>query len=240
VVSGEAGVGKLTLARMLATGVHGPVLLDAGQATRDGEGALLREIEAVVAMRDRCIIVHQVGALSADGIQRLAALAESAEDKASRVICTLTAVEGAESSTQPAFGVRLHVPALRDRPEDLLDLVPRLLSMRGSKVRLARPVMQALMRYDWPGNVRELDSVLSAMASSSRGSDINLSDLPAHYQRGSRRLRRIEHVERSAIIQALLESDGNKTKAAEILEIGRATLYRKMRVYGLESALISG
>jgi transcriptional regulator of acetoin/glycerol metabolism len=240
VISGETGVGKLTLARMLAGGPHQPVILDAGQTTRDTEGVLLREIEAVVAMRGRCVIVRQIGAVSADGIQRLAALAESAEENESRVICTLTDSDRGELATQPAFGVRLHVPALRERSEDLLDLVPRLLGRRGSKVRLAPPVTQALMRYDWPGNVRELDSVLSAMASSSRGSDINLSDLPAHYQRGSRRLRRIEHVERSAIVQALLESEGNKTRAAEILEIGRATLYRKMRVYGLEPELMTG
>ncbi|MCW2767878.1 MAG: modulated sigma54 specific transcriptional regulator, Fis family [Nocardioides sp.] len=240
VISGEAGVGKLTLARMLTSGGQPPVLLDAGQTTRDSESALLREIEAMVAMRGRCVIVRQIGGLSADAVQRLAALAESAEENQSRVICTLTDRDRAESASQPTFGVRLHVPALRERSEDLLDLVPRLMGRRGAKLRLAPPVMQALMRYDWPGNVRELDSVLSAMASSSRGSEIHLADLPAHYQRGSRRLRRIEHVERSAIIQALLESEGNKTRAAEILEIGRATLYRKMRVYGLEPELISG
>jgi transcriptional regulator of acetoin/glycerol metabolism len=237
VISGEAGAGKLTLARMLTGGSHPPVLLDAGQTAGASEGALLREIEAVVALRDRFVIVRQIGSLSADAVQHLAALAESAEENASRVVCTLTQSDRADTSSQSAFGVRLHVPALRERSEDLLDLVPRLLARRGHKVRLAPPVMQALMRYDWPGNVRELDSVLSAMTSSSRGSDINLSDLPAHYQRGYRRLRRIEHVERSAIIQALLESEGNKTKAAEILEIGRATLYRKMRVYGLEPEL---
>jgi transcriptional regulator of acetoin/glycerol metabolism len=98
--------------------------------------------------------------------------------------------------------------------------------------------MRALMRYEWPGNVRELDSVLCAMAASSRGSDITLQDLPAFYQRGNTRLRRIEQVERSAIAQALVEAGGNKTRAAKSLEIGRATLYRKMRLYGLDTNLL--
>jgi transcriptional regulator of acetoin/glycerol metabolism len=65
------------------------------------------------------------------------------------------------------------------------------------------------------------------------GSELTLADLPVQYHRGGRRLRRIEHVERAAIVQALAEAGGNRTKAAGILEIGRATLYRKMRVYGL-------
>lgn len=238
VISGDTGVGKLTLARMLAT--DGVVLLDAGRASVDTEPAMLREVAGVVAMPDRSVIIRDIGALSVAGLQRLGVLAESAEQNGSRLICTFTERENAESGApSPAFGVRVHVPALRERPEDLLDLVPRLLTRRGFDIRLSAPVMQILMRYDWPGNVRELDSVLTAMAKGCRGREITLADVPFHYQRGARRLRRIEHVERTAIIQALQESEGNKTKAAELLEIGRATLYRKMRVYGLESEMLS-
>lgn len=237
VISGDSGVGKLTLARMLAT--DGVALIDCGRANADSEPSLLREVEGLASRHDHSLILRDIGALSASGMQRLGGLAEAAEANGSRLICTYTDRKSTEPSIQPAFGVRVHVPALRERPEDLLDLVPRLFGRRGITLRLAAPVMQMLMRYDWPGNVRELDSVLTAMAKSARGKEITLVDVPFHYQRGSRRLRRIEHIERNAIIQALLESEGNKTKAAEVLEIGRATLYRKIRVYGLESEMIS-
>jgi transcriptional regulator of acetoin/glycerol metabolism len=79
--------------------------------------------------------------------------------------------------------------------------------------------------------------VVRGILTRKRTTDIVLADLPPVYQRGSRRLRRIEQVERAAIVKALLEVDGNKTKAAALLEIGRATLYRKIRSYGLDLEL---
>jgi transcriptional regulator of acetoin/glycerol metabolism len=99
---------------------------------------------------------------------------------------------------------------------------------------MAPAAIQSLMRYDWPGNVRELDDLVRALLSRKRTTDIVVADLPPDYQRSNRRLRRIDLVERAAIARALQEAQGNKTKAAEALEIGRATLYRKIRAYGLD------
>jgi transcriptional regulator of acetoin/glycerol metabolism len=232
VISGESGVGKLTVAQILAPA--GSSQIDVSTAVPDTESALIAEISRASDVPKQTVIVRGIGALSSIGMQQLGSIAESAESHGSRIICTFTEHESSNGSQSPAFGVRLHVPPLRERPDDLLDLVPRLLARHDSAVRVAPPAMQVLLRYDWPGNVRELDSVVSAMATSSRGGTITLADVPLHYHRGARRLRRIEHVERGAILQALLECGGNKTRAAELLEIGRATLYRKMRVYGLD------
>ncbi|GAA1000220.1 helix-turn-helix domain-containing protein [Acrocarpospora macrocephala] len=240
VIDGEAGAGKFTVAKLIARRTGKPVVFDVSNTPSVNEANLLRELGDVLSAGSRCVIVKGIGDRSEEFNSHLATLAETAENHASRVIATLTSGSAARVAKAAGFGVRLTVPSLRERPEDILDLAPALISRRGARVRIAPPVLHALMRYEWPGNVRELDSVLSAMLNRSRGSEITLSDLPAHYQRGSRRLRRIEHIERSAIIQAITEAGGNKTQAAELLEIGRATLYRKMKAYKLDPDLLGG
>jgi transcriptional regulator of acetoin/glycerol metabolism len=238
IITGESGVGKTSLARAMAAPEHDTVLIDLDQMTADAESSFMREIQSIVGAGGHCVVVRAIETLSDQGLTTLATLAETAEANNCRVICTMVSTDEDRSTREPSFGVRLHVPPLRERPEDLLELAPAVLAHRGLNVWITSPVMRALMRYEWPGNVRELDSVLCAMAASSRGSDITLQDLPAFYQRGNTRLRRIEQVERSAIAQALVEAGGNKTRAAKSLEIGRATLYRKMRLYGLDTNLL--
>ena len=234
-VTGEPGVGKVHLAKIMGQNQSRVVLLDARSYSTTGDSALLREVSALTRQDSICVIIRNVNNLSTTALLALSALARSAEVSHSRVIATWTITAAQGSDIDVPIGVRVHIPALRERPDDILDLVPAFIARRGAVTRLSPPALQALLRYDWPGNLSELDMVLSAMQHNRPGVDLTLSDLPAHYQRGTRRLRRIEHLERTAILQALTEAEGNKTRAAEILEIGRATLYRKMRVYGLES-----
>ena len=236
-ITGEAGAGKLTLAKAIAGETGERVLLDAAGTTIDGEAALLRQLAAVAESPNKTIIVRRIGCLSAQALQALSALTATAEANGSRIIATATAFADGGSPDQrlvESFGLRLEVPPLRERPDDLLDLVPYLIERRGATARMAPAAIQALMRYEWPGNVRELDSLIRAVLTRKRTTDIVLADLPPAYQQGGRRLRRIEQVERAAIVKALLEVGGNRTKAAELLEIGRATLYRKIRAYGLD------
>jgi sigma-54 dependent transcriptional regulator, acetoin dehydrogenase operon transcriptional activator AcoR len=237
-ITGEAGAGKLTLAKAIAGADAERVLLDAARTTIDGEDALLRQLASVADSPGKTIILRRVGCLSDRAIQTLIAIANNAEANNSRVIATTTTAVDPDRSgaggLAESFGLKLEVPPLRERADDLLDLVPHLIARRGATARMAPAAIQTLMRYDWPGNVRELDGLVRLLLTRKRTTDIVLADLPPAYQRGSRRLRRIEQVERSAIVQALLEVDGNRTKAAELLEIGRATLYRKIRAYGLD------
>jgi sigma-54 dependent transcriptional regulator, acetoin dehydrogenase operon transcriptional activator AcoR len=237
VITGEVGVGKLTLAKAVAGEHSERVLLDAARTTVDGERTLLRQLAAVAESPGKTIVVRRIGCLSAQALQALSALAGAAEANGSRVIATATIVDDGDQPHRrlaESFGLRLEVPPLRERIDDLVDLVPHLIERRGATSRMAPAAIQALMRYDWPGNVRELDNLVRAILTRKRTTDIVVADLPAVYQRGSRRLRRIEQVERAAIVKALQEVDGNKTQAAELLEIGRATLYRKIRAYGLD------
>ncbi len=241
-VSGEPGVGKLALARCLTGEGMDCVLFDAAATSVDGEASLIREIANVAKTPGRTVIVRRIGCLSAEAVQMLIGLAGSAEENESRLVATATtASERAERNPAAelveSFGLRLDLPPLRERADDIVDLVPHFVSRRGATARVAPAAIQAMMRYDWPGNARELDSLVRALLTRKRTTDIVLADLPPVYQQGSRRLRRIEQVERAAIVRALIEANGNKTQAAELLEIGRATLYRKIRAYGLDLEL---
>ena len=94
--------------------------------------------------------------------------------------------------------------------------------------------MQALMRADWPGNVRQLESVIQGMVARHPHGELSLRDLPPAYQRVPwRRLSPMERIERAAILHALEQTGGHKVRAAALLGIGRATLYRKLKELGI-------
>jgi transcriptional regulator of acetoin/glycerol metabolism len=231
-VVGEAGSGKLAVAKAIA-GTTQTILLDASRAALDQtESELLRQADRAAEQPGCTIIVRRAGGLSPDAIELLRSIAVAAEANGSRVIATRTVAP--DETPGEGFGLELVVPPLRERIDDLLDLVPHLIGRRGAQARMAPAALQALMRNDWPGNVRELDSVIRVLLTRKRTTDIVLADLPEAYRPTNQRLRRIDQVERAAIVQALAEADGNKTRAAELLEIGRATLYRKLRTYRLD------
>lgn len=243
-ISGEPGVGKLALARGLAGEGMESVLFDAARIDPESEAALLRDVANVAVSPGKTVIVRRVGCLSPRAIQALSAIAADAEESGSRLVATLiTARDRAEEAPEgiaESFGLQLVVPPLRERPDDILDLIPHMIQRRGAGTRFSSAAIQALMRADWPGNARELDALVRMLLTRKRTTDIVLTDLPANYREGSRRLRRIEQVERAAIVRALTEADGNKTRAAELLEIGRATLYRKIRSYSLDLDTTTG
>jgi transcriptional regulator of acetoin/glycerol metabolism len=237
-IVGEVGVGKVTLAETIASRYKKTIL----DGARLGDGKRLRkEISTALETPGIALIVRRVQFLSDDGMSWLADVAASAESDGSRVIVTRTvAANGAgPGSTRPnaGFAVQIVVPPLRERLDDMLDLVPHLISRHGGAGRMLPAALQALTRHDWPENTRELDALVRRLLASRRTADIGLADLPARYRVTARRLRRIEQIERAAIIQALAEGNGNKSRAAELLEIGRATLYRKMTAYGLDLEL---
>jgi transcriptional regulator of acetoin/glycerol metabolism len=243
-ISGEPGVGKLSLARGLAADGMECVLFDAARTDLEGEAALLRDVANVACSPGKTVIVRRVGCLSQRAIQALSAIAADAEESGSRLVATMiTARDGGDEAHEgmaESFGLQLVVPPLRERPDDILDLAPYMIERRGASARFSSAAIQALMRSDWPGNAREFDALVRMLLTRKRTTDIVLTDLPANYREGSRRLRRIEQVERAAIVRALTEADGNKTRAAELLEIGRATLYRKIRSYGLDLDATTG
>src|SRR4030081_1571474 len=137
--------------------------------------------------------------------------------------------------------VELHVPALRDRREDIPVLAVHFLSRYASRYR--RPVegfeasaLQLLMQYSWPGNVRELEHTLERAVLMCRGTegeraDLGLDSVRQHVQ--TLEDLSLESVEAILIRKALQRSQGNISQAAEVLGLSRGALYRRMEKYGL-------
>jgi transcriptional regulator with PAS, ATPase and Fis domain len=136
----------------------------------------------------------------------------------------------------------IHLPPLRERKEDLPQLVRTLLAdLDRPEVTLTDAALDALCAHDWPGNVRELKNALAYALSfldeplidrqhlqlgHSAAGDSDLDALPL----GGRLL---DTVERVAIKQTLAKAQGNKLRAARMLGIASSTLYKKMKKYGL-------
>jgi DNA-binding NtrC family response regulator len=158
------------------------------------------------------------------------------------------------------FCIRLS--ALREHKEDIPSLVEHFLALgREQGLPAFQPsaeFMETLLAYDWPGNVRELKHCLDRVAALSSEGVLDLAGLPSALQnfRASQAPQyfvaatgedaipefakppmapviRISAVEKKAIAQALSATQGERAKAAALLGIGRTTLYRKMKEYGI-------
>jgi two-component system response regulator HydG len=141
--------------------------------------------------------------------------------------------------------VELRVPALRERRDDVLPLARVLLADAALRMKrkisaLAPATADQLLRYEWPGNVRELENAMERAVALARGSRVELEDLPEEIReaipmpvatRG--KVKPLDEVEKEYIIAALELNDGNQTHTATQLRIGAATLYRKLKSYGL-------
>ena len=142
--------------------------------------------------------------------------------------------------------VELHVPALRDRRDDILPLARAFLvtaaERAGRKLAgLAPAAASQLVRYGWPGNVRELENAVERAVALAQGRRVELEDLPDEVGMAPPtaalpgKVRSLEDVEREYILSVLRRNDGNKARAAEQLQIGIATLYRKLKQYDVPS-----
>ena len=146
--------------------------------------------------------------------------------------------------------IPVDIPPLRERAGDIALLADHFLvkvaRKEGSPARrLSTSAREALERYHWPGNVRELENAIERAMVMADGPLIEPGHLPADVTGagapGSARKARpetgqpatLKAREKQEIIRALAEADGNKTKAAKVLGIHYATLYRKMKQYGL-------
>ncbi len=147
--------------------------------------------------------------------------------------------------------VRIHVPPLRERKDDLplmiSAFVKEFAEENGKVIESIDPkARQALYAYDWPGNVRQLRNCIESAVVMTTGTVITLDELPPS-------IREMDEVpaitipvgatmadaEREIIMQTLAAQNGNKSKTAEILGIGRKTLHRKLDEYGDEVPLQS-
>ncbi|NIA29090.1 MAG: response regulator [Actinobacteria bacterium] len=133
----------------------------------------------------------------------------------------------------------IFLPPLRERKEDIPDLITHFLQMQNAAPdAIESKAIRILMEYAWPGNVRELENIIERALIMSSGNLITIKDLPPHL-RGEAELPlkiensaddmlTIEEMEKRMIQRALAKAQGNKTHAAKLLGITRRQLYSKM------------
>jgi len=141
--------------------------------------------------------------------------------------------------------VSIKMPPLRDRKEDIPTLVEHFLrsSTNGQAApRIPDEIMGRLMAYAWPGNVRELENCIQRAVSLGSGPLVQTQDLPSSllYHLGAaastrREMNTLEALEQQAVRQALQATGGDRVRAAKLLGIGKTTIYRKLKEYGLEN-----
>jgi len=146
---------------------------------------------------------------------------------------------------------QIEVPPLRRRREDIPPLIAQFTRQFSQQLGKAEPdispdAFQKLLDYSWPGNVRELQNAMEYAVVLAREGTIGVKELPTEIQlppalqqaelaaTPRSGVQTLDDLERTAILQALAESRGNKKKAAELLGIQRPTLYNKMKRYAIE------
>jgi DNA-binding NtrC family response regulator len=142
--------------------------------------------------------------------------------------------------------IQIILPPLRDRREDIPALAEHFLALSagklGRKLRLSAEALERILRYPWPGNVRELENAIERAAILARSAVLEPDDLPPHVSASlplgpSPTLPRqttLADAERIHILQTLERFGRNHSGAAEALGIGRTTLWRKLKEYGLD------
>jgi transcriptional regulator with PAS, ATPase and Fis domain len=140
---------------------------------------------------------------------------------------------------------QIHLPPLRERPEDIEPLVEYFLSKYGpnGRIKLSAEALQLLMNYSWPGNVRELRNVIERAVILASGDSITAGDLPMELRAGiatrgaplSGELRptSLEELKKQQILKVLEQTGWHQGRAAKMLGISPSTLYRQLRSYGL-------
>ncbi|MCU0770799.1 MAG: sigma-54 dependent transcriptional regulator [Verrucomicrobia bacterium] len=142
--------------------------------------------------------------------------------------------------------ISVHLPALRERRDDIMPLATSFLNKYASQANrtitgFTPTAVEKLTAFDWPGNVRQLQNEIQRAVLLCEGSVVDAADLSVANARsgageggGDTNFTLLEGVERNAIAQMLKETGGNKLEAAKRLGIGRQTLYNKIKAYGIE------
>ncbi len=143
--------------------------------------------------------------------------------------------------------VRVHLPPLRERSEDVPELVRHFITRFNARLGLrisgvSASAMRAFVEYPWPGNVRDLENVVERAMVLTEGDVVDVAQLPAVALAGAPDAsgtldlsvkRRTETLERTLIAEALERTRGNRTRAARLLDLSHRALLYKIREYEL-------
>jgi DNA-binding NtrC family response regulator len=156
--------------------------------------------------------------------------------------------------------VNLRIPPLRDRRDDIAPLAMHFLERMRQETGVERTfsdeMLRMMVQYDWPGNVRELENAIERACALSSGPVLHMGDLPTQLQDfrlqrraselaldeetgssvaepGKSEIIPLADVERQTILNTIVQLNGDKLMAARLLGIGKTTLYRKLKEYGI-------
>jgi two-component system response regulator AtoC len=147
--------------------------------------------------------------------------------------------------------IQLHLPPLRERPEDIPALAEHFIAKFNDTLdvgleRIEPDAMDAMLSYTWPGNVRELENTIERAAVLADGDTVELDALPDPVQQAEETLQSViddddlsikratARLEETLIRRALERTDGNRTHAADLLDISHRTLLYKLKDYDLQ------
>jgi hypothetical protein len=229
-LTGGNGTGKLRTALRTScrAGADDPLVVEphldaawfeaARTAVAEGRGVVLRRVH-----RTPSPTISQVQALVAPGIPVVMTVdLDDADDAVLglvRRVATTVRLPGLAQS-------RDHLPAL---VHGMLAELPE----PESATRFSPAVWDLLMSWHWPGDLAELRNTVVLLARRSGGKIVEADDLPDELRTSRRTVGLLESAERGAVAEALRTAGGNRSRAAQALGIGRNTLYRKMREFGI-------
>jgi sigma-54 dependent transcriptional regulator, acetoin dehydrogenase operon transcriptional activator AcoR len=230
-ILGDRGTGKHTIAVRIAGAWSSDV------ETLDCERMQENVPVFVEAVRARlqaggAVVLREADALTAAASARLSELVRQFDQPA--VVMTMRRpTTQAVALTAALHTVEVALPALRSRREDIPALALRFIADITDKRPSAR-LLYVLGQADWPANVQTLRDVVEQAAMKAAGAEVSVDDLPHSFRGGALgqgTLSRLEEVELHELRAALEEARGNRTLAADILQIGRSTLYRRLDSY---------
>ncbi len=238
-VTGERGTGKAALvAAAHRSWRPGQPLTVVDLDTSTAEEAIERLDPR--ALPSGSVVLRHLDALDTDASEQVLREALSLPRSAVWLAATwrqsADTVEPLTDTVSRHFDRVVTAPPLRHHIEDVRELVEVLLGRlsRNPHTTLDAGALSSLLRHPWPGNVAELEQALIAALRRHPAGPIHSEDLPPSVHCTSRKvLTGLEAVERDMIAAALLDAGGDKARAAERLGISRATIYRKIRAYGI-------
>ncbi len=244
VVKGPAGSGRATAAESLrdawaAANRCEQIGVEAGQAIAWADVRELLDGGTDVLLRR----AENIPETDAGQLAGIIAVPQSASTSGERTGALLVTADrdrcaGSVQSILDGIGYAAQLQPLASTPERIPGLVKQALDRvdPGGRHTVSPAALQSFVQWSWPGNMTELVQTLAALVKQVPTSVIERRHLPRHLQQAPprRHLTLLESAEREAIIKALDAASGNKSEAAELLGMGRTTLYRRLRQLGLD------
>ncbi|MFE0251700.1 sigma-54-dependent Fis family transcriptional regulator [Streptomyces sp. NPDC059010] len=239
---GEAGVGKRTLVEAMHRAHGAGRRLEIREAPLSDSPAVterwLHDVEELLVVPSNVLLLRDVHLLGDHLRHRLTNLLVRRDSGVTGqlVMTSQPSMVSADDELDQLCGALVEVPALRHRFGDAEHLARFFLRKYrpSGESGFSPDALTMLQRCPWPENVRQLESVIRGLARRPSGRMIHAEELPPECRASSNKvLTTIEALERDAILRGLMDRNSNVQRTAQDLGISRATMYRKMRRYGI-------